>query len=123
MERNKNIDVAKPTILDFKEFNYENCSLIENNNESMDVNFVGRNSFRNNAYTGNFNARQFPSNSSNNYGNSYNNSYGNFNTLIEEKMLKIDELARNVDRIYLDVDSLKLRSIHLIMILMSLSKK
>ena len=29
IERNKNIDVAKPTILDFKEFNYENCSLID----------------------------------------------------------------------------------------------
>ena len=25
IERNKNLDVAKPTILDFKEFNYENC--------------------------------------------------------------------------------------------------
>ena len=56
-------------------------SLIENNNESMYVNFVGRNSFRNNAYRRNFNARPFPSNSSNNYGNSYNNSYGNFNKM------------------------------------------
>ena len=52
---------------------------IENNNESMDVNFVGRNKFGNNAYRGNFNSRLFPSNSSNNYGNSYNNSYGNYN--------------------------------------------
>ena len=98
----------------------------------MDVNFVGRNSFGNNAYRGNFNARPFPSNSSNNYGNSYNNSYGNFNkipanfeisvkefmspqnnfnALVEEKLLKIDDLARNVDRIALDVDSLKLRYI------------
>ena len=34
-----------------------------------------------------------------------------FNALIEEKLLKIDDLARNVDRITLDVDSLKLRSI------------
>ena len=31
--------------------------------------------------------------------------------MIEEKLLKIDDLARNVDRIALDVDSLKLRSI------------
>ena len=31
--------------------------------------------------------------------------------MIEEKLLKIDELARNVDRISLEVDSLKLRSI------------
>ena len=38
-------------------------------------------------------------------------SQKSFNALIEEILLKIDELARNVDRIYLDVDSLKLRSI------------
>ena len=44
-------------------------TLIENNNESMDVNFVGRNSFGNNAYRGNFNPRSYPSNPSNNYGN------------------------------------------------------
>ena len=35
----------------------------------------------------------------------------NLNALIEEKLLKIDELARNVDRISLDIHSLKLRSI------------
>ena len=35
----------------------------------------------------------------------------NFNSLIEEKFLKIDDLAKNMDRISLDVDSLKLRSI------------
>ena len=35
----------------------------------------------------------------------------NFNALIEEKLLKIDDLARNVDIISHDVDSLKLRSI------------
>ena len=39
------------------------------------------------------------------------NSQKNFNALLEEKLPKIDELARNVDRIALDVDSLKLRSI------------
>ena len=31
--------------------------------------------------------------------------------MIEEKLLKIDDLARNVGRIALDVDCLKLRSI------------
>ena len=92
-------------------------TLIENNNEPMDVNFVGRSNLGNNAYRGNLNSRLFPSNSSNNYGNSYNNSYGNynkmasdfesnikefisaqksFNALVEEKLLKIDDLARNV---------------------------
>ena len=45
-------------------------TLIEKHNESMDVNFVGRNNFGNNAYRGNFNPRPYPSNSSNNYGNS-----------------------------------------------------
>ena len=34
-------------------------TLIENNNESMDVNFVGRNNFGNNVYRGNFNSRSF----------------------------------------------------------------
>ena len=56
-------------------------TLIENNNESMDVNFVGRNNFGNNAYRVNFNPRLFPSNPSNNYGNSYNNYYGNYNKI------------------------------------------
>ena len=38
-------------------------------------------------------------------------SQKNFNALIEENLLKIDELARNMDILSLDVDSLKLRSI------------
>ena len=38
-------------------------------------------------------------------------SQKNCNTSIEEKLIKFDELARNIDRISLDVDSLKLRSI------------
>ena len=56
-------------------------TLIENNDESMDGNFVGRNNFGDNAYRGNFNPRPFPSSSYNNYGNSYNNSYGNYNKM------------------------------------------
>ena len=39
------------------------------------------------------------------------NSQKNFNALLEEKLLKVDDLARNVDRISLEIDSLKLRSI------------
>ena len=37
-------------------------------------------------------------------------SQKNFNVLLEEKLLKVDELARNIDRLSLDVDCLKLRS-------------
>ena len=53
-------------------------TLIEQNSDAIDVNFISRNNFNNNAYRGNFNPRPFPSNSSNNYGNSYGNqSYNN----------------------------------------------
>ena len=38
------------------------------------------------------------------------NSQKNFNALLEEKLLKVDDLARNVDRLSLDIDSIKLRS-------------
>ena len=94
-------------------------TLIEQNSDSIDVNFVSPNNFNSNTYRGNFNPRPFPSNSSNNYGNSYSNpTYNNnrntydlennikefinmqkaFNTLIEEKLSKIDDLSRSVDR-------------------------
>ena len=54
-------------------------SLIEQNSDAMDVNFISRNNFNNNAYRGNFNPRPFPENFSNNYGNSYGNSSYNNN--------------------------------------------
>ena len=38
-------------------------------------------------------------------------SQKNFNALVEEKLLKIDDLARNVDRISIEIYSLKIRSI------------
>ena len=56
-------------------------TLIDNNNGTMDVNFVGRNNFGNNMYRRNFNPRPFSSNSSNSYVNSYNNSYRNYNKM------------------------------------------
>ena len=53
-------------------------TLIEQNSDAIDVNFICRNNFNNNAYRGNFNPRSFPSNSSNNHGNYYGNqSYNN----------------------------------------------
>ena len=53
-------------------------TLICQTSDVVDVNFISRNNFNNNAYRGNFNPRPFPSNSSNNYGNSYGNpSYNN----------------------------------------------
>ena len=39
------------------------------------------------------------------------NSQKNFNALLEEKLLKVDDLSRSIDRISLEIDSLKLRSI------------
>ena len=99
-------------------------TLIEHNSDAVDVNFVSRNNFNNNAYRGNFNPRSFLGNSSNNYGNSYGNQpYNNnrntsdlennikefinnqnvFNTMIEEKLSKIDDMSRSIDRISHDV--------------------
>ena len=66
-------------------------TLIENNNQSMNVNFVGRNNFGNNAYRGNFNPRPYPSNPSNNYGNCYNNSNGNYNKMPSDFEYNIKE--------------------------------
>ena len=94
------------------------------------MNFISRNNFNNNAYRGNFNPRPFPSNSYNNYGISYGNpSYNNnrntsdlennikefintqkvFNATMEEKLNKIDDLSRSVDRISHDVENLKMK--------------
>lgn len=55
-------------------------TLIEQNDNAIDVNFISRNNFNNNAYRGDFNARPYPGNSSNGYGNSYGNYYGNPST-------------------------------------------
>ena len=91
-------------------------TLIEQNSDPVDVNFVSRNNLNNNAYRGNFNPRPFPGNSSNNYGNScYNNNRNPFdlennikefinaqkvfNTTIEEKLNQIDDMSRSIDRI------------------------
>ena len=53
-------------------------TLIEQTSNAIDVNFISRNNFNNNAYRGNFSPRPFPSNSSNNYGNCYGNpTYNN----------------------------------------------
>ena len=39
----------------------------------------------------------------------YINYQNNFNAMVEEKLLKIDDLARNVDKVSLEIDSLKIR--------------
>src|SRR5215216_6542168 len=119
---------SKSAPIDFNDVPFS--TLIEQNSDAIDVNFISRKIFNNNAYRGNFNPRPFPSNSSNNYGNSYGNlSYNNnrntsdlennikefvntqkvFNSIIEEKLNKIDNLSRSVDRIALDVENLKLK--------------
>ena len=105
-------------------------TLIEKNSDAIYVSFISQNNFNNNAYRGNFNPRPFPSNSSNNYGNSYGNPTYNsnrntsdldknikefintqmaLNTSIEEKLNKIDDLSRSVDRISHDEETLKMK--------------
>ena len=59
-------------------------TLIEQNSDAIDVNFISRNNFNNNAYRGNFNPRPFPSNSSNNYGHYYGNPPYNNNRNISD---------------------------------------
>src|ERR1044071_7254284 len=96
--------------------------------DQVDVNFISRNNFKNNAYRGNFgsNPRPFPSN---NYGN--NNTYPStknstfeletllkdfittqkaFNKSVEEKLDKLDILSSKVDNIAHDVEMLKIRT-------------
>src|SRR4051812_45424556 len=96
--------------------------------DQVDVNFISRNNFNNNAYRSNFgsNPRPFPSN---NYGN--NNTYPStknstselesmlkdfittqkaFNKSVEEKLEKLDSLSLKVDNIAHDVEMLKIRT-------------
>jgi hypothetical protein len=85
----KTLSSDAPTLpLDFKDFNYDNCSLIEQSGDPIDVNFIARNNFNNNTYRGNY--RPFPNNCSNNFGGSYGNpSYNNNrNTYDLENSLK-----------------------------------
>src|SRR4051812_22804301 len=97
--------------------------------EQVDVNFISRNNFNNNAYRSNFgrsNPRPFPSN---NYGN--NNTYAStnnstsvleiilkdfittqkaFNKSVEEKLDKLHSLSLKVDNIAHDFEMLKIRT-------------
>src|SRR3954469_19690718 len=97
--------------------------------EQVDVNFISRNNFNNNAYRSNFgnnNPRPFPSK---NYGN--NNTYDStknstfelesmlkefittqkaFNKIVEEKLDKLDSLSLKEDNIAHDVEMLKTRT-------------
>ena len=107
-------------------------SLVSQEKDQIDVNFISRNNFNNNAYRSNFgknNPRPFPSNNS--YGNSYGNAYPNtksstfelesmlkefitsqkaFNKNVEEKLEKLDSLSLKVDNIAHDVEMLKIRT-------------
>src|SRR4051812_8698228 len=97
--------------------------------EQVDVNFISRNNFNNNAYRSNFgnnNPRPFPSN---NYGN--NNTYAStknstselesmlkdfittqkaFNKSVEEKLDKLDSISLKVDTIPMMLRCLKIRT-------------
>ncbi|KAE8780044.1 Disease resistance protein RPM1 [Hordeum vulgare] len=108
----------------------ENWIMTLNRNDMDNITKEWNNFGNNNAYRDNFILRPFPSNPSNNFGNSYNNAHGNYNKLrsdlesnikefinsqyicnasMEGKLLKIDDLARTIDRMSLDIDALKLR--------------
>ena len=70
--------VNKSAHIDFNDLPLS--TLIEKNTDAIDMNFISRNNFNNNAYRGNFNPRPFLGNSSNIYGNfSYGNSSYNNN--------------------------------------------
>jgi hypothetical protein len=112
-------------------------TLIEQNNDAIDVNFVSRNNFNNNVYRGNFNPRPFPGNSSNNYGNSYNNNNNRittnlenhikefissqkiFNAMVEENYTKLMIWLGTWIELLMMWKLLKLKFCHLSMILMS----
>src|ERR1044071_9741925 len=96
--------------------------------DQVDVNFISRNNFNNNAYRSNFgsNPRPFPSN---NYGN--NNTYPStknstyelesmlkdfittqksFNKSVEEKLENLDSLSLKVENLAHEVELLKIRT-------------
>ena len=105
-------------------------SLVAQEKEQVDVTFISRNNFNNNAYRssfGNNNPRPFPS--YNSYGN--NNIYPStkkftselesmlkdfitsqkaFNKNVEEKLDKLDSLSLKADNISHDVEMLKIRT-------------
>src|SRR3954463_10827339 len=95
--------------------------------EQVDVNFIARNNFNNNAYRGNFasNPRPFPSTYRNNntYPSNKNptselesmlrdfiTTQKAFNKNVEEKLAKLDNLCLKVEILALDVEMLKIRT-------------
>ena len=109
-------------------------SLVANENDQVDVNFIARNNFNNSAYKNNFggnNYRPYPNNNGNSYGNSYGNAYSNpksstsdlenmlkefissqkdFNKTVDERLAKLDNLVLKVDSLAHDVEILKIRT-------------
>ena len=104
-------------------------SLIAQEKVQVDVNFIARNNFNNNAYRKNFannNPRLFPP-KNNSYSKSYSSnktptfelesmlkdfitSQKSFNKNVEEKLEKLDNLVLMVDNIARDVEMLKIRT-------------
>src|SRR3954465_7992794 len=96
--------------------------------EQVDVNFISRNNFNNNAYRSNFgsnNPRPFPSTygNKNTYPSTKNSTFElesmlrdfittqkAFNKSVEEKLDKLDILSSKVDNIAHDVEMLKIRT-------------
>ena len=106
------------------------ASLIAQEKDQVDVNFLNRSNFNNNAYRNNFgsnNYKPYPPNNGNSYGNSYNpnnnmsydlenvlkefiSSQKAFNKTVEEKLEKLDRLVSKVEDLAHDVEILKIRT-------------
>ena len=104
------------------------ASLITQEKDQVDVNFLNRSNFNNNAYRNNFgsnNYKPYPPNNGNSYGNSYNpnnnvtsdlenvlkefiTSQKAFNKIVEGKLEKLDSLVSKVDVLAHDVEILKI---------------
>ena len=108
------------------------ASLIAQEKDQVDVNFLNRNNFNNNAYRNNFgsnNYKPYPPNNDNSDGSSYGNSYNTnknvssdlenilkefissqkpFNKTVEEKLEKLDRLVSKVEDLAHDVEILKI---------------
>src|ERR1041384_1983876 len=83
--------------------------------ELVDVNFISRNNFNNNAYRSNFGNNTYPSTKNSTYEldtllKDFIITQKSFNKSVEEKLDKLDIFSSKVDNISYDVEMLKIRT-------------